>query len=129
VRQVDAPVREVAGKVLGQRAPPLQQEGRGVVQGVEGAGVLLLPTELAQGAAPAHLFCRPVKDHRRVLLRGHRGRPAHAVVQGPQSGGHPGQLGAHPLQRGGKLRCLSPHHPLAAEGSARQHQKQDRSHR
>ena len=123
---MDAPVREVAGKVLGQGSPPLHQIGGGVVQGVEGAGVLLLPAELAQGAAPAHLLRRPVKDHRRVLLRGHRGAAAHAVIQVPQSGGQAGQLGPHPLQGGGELRGLGPLHPLAAEDPARQQQEQHR---
>ena len=121
---MDAPVREVAGKVLGQGSPPLHQIGRGVVQGVEGAGVLLLPAELAQGAAPADLLRRPVKDHRRVLLRRYRGTAAHAVIQVPQGGGHAGQLGPHPLQGGGEFHGLPPLHPLAAEGPARQQKKQ-----
>ena len=121
---MDAPVREVAGEVLGQGPAPLQQEGGCVVQGVEGAGVLLLPAELAQGAAPAHLLRRPVKDHRRVLLRGHRSAAAHAVVQIPQGRGHSGQLGPHSLQGGGELRGLGPFYPLAAKDPARQQQEQ-----
>ena len=115
VRQVDTPVREVTGKVLGQGPAPLQQEGGGVVEGVEGAGVLLLPAELAQGAGPADPLRRPVEDYRRILLRRHRGGPAEAVVQVPEGGGKTGQLGAHRLQCRRELWQILPLYPLAAE--------------
>ena len=72
--------------------------------------------------APETVYVSPLSRARRTaeLLFPH-------ARQVPVEGFREMDFGA--LQRGGKLRCLSPHHPLAAEGSARQHQKQDRSHR
>ena len=121
---MDAPVRKITGKVLGQDPSPLQQEGSGVVEGIEGAGVLLLPAEVAQCAAPADLLRCPVEDDSRVFLAGHRGTPAHTVVEVPQHCRRPGQLGLEPLQRRHRrLRQGLPPDPLSSKEPPRQQQK------
>ena len=124
---MDAAVGEVLGEVLGLGLAPFQEKGRGVVEGIEGGGVLLLPAQFTQGAAPAHPLRRPVKDHRRVLLRG-RGGAVHAVVQFPQSV----RRVAQPLPQGlflGGFRHFLPPHPLPAEHPAGDSQKQHRPRR
>ena len=67
--EVDAAVGKMGGEILGHGLATLQQKGRGIVEGVKGGGILLLPAELAQRAAPAYLLRRPVENDRRVFLR------------------------------------------------------------
>ena len=114
------------GQVLGHHPSPLQHQGRGVIHGVEGTGVLPLPAEVTQGAAPAHPLRRPVKDDGGVLLIGF-GRPAHAVVQLPQGPRSLCQPLLELLPGGGRVAGLLPLHPLSAEQTPRQEQEQSRS--
>jgi len=76
---MDAAVGEVNGEVLGLGLSALEEVGSSVIEGVEGGGVILLPAQLAQGAPPAYLFRRPVKDDGGVFLLRRRGA-AHAVI-------------------------------------------------
>ena len=76
---MDAAVGEVNGEVLGLGLAPFKEVGGGVIEGIEGGGVILLPAQLAQGAPTAYLFSRPVEDDGGILLLWRRGA-AHAVI-------------------------------------------------
>lgn len=126
--EVDAAVGKMGGEILGLGLATLQQKGRGIVEGVKGGGILLLPAELAQRAAPAYLLRRPVENDRRVFLLRRRGA-VHAVIQRPHCLRSSVQPGAERFP----LRCLRfggggllPD-AFAAENSPRNRQKQQRS--
>lgn len=110
---MDAAVGEVNGEVLGLGLAPLEEVGSSVIEGVEGGGVILLPAQLAQGAPPAYLFCRPVKDDGGILLLWRRGA-AHAVVQFPERLCRPVEMGFQGRALGG-VRGRFPQKPLSAE--------------
>ena len=83
--QMDAPGGEVQGEILRLGRATAQQRRTGIIEGVVGGVIVLLPAVGAQDAGAAHLLRRPVEDHRGILRRG-RGRvPEEAVVQGAQS--------------------------------------------
>ena len=83
--QMDAPGGEVQGEILRLGRAAAQQRRAGIVEGIVGGIIVLLPTDGAQDTGAAHLLRRPVEDHRGIFRRG-RGRvPEEAVVQGAQS--------------------------------------------
>ena len=123
---MDAAVGKILGEVLGHDPPPLQHHRRGVVHGVEGPGILPLPAEAAQGAAPAYPLRRPVEDDGGILLAG-PGCPAHAVIQLPQRPRRLCQPLLQLLPDGGRVSGLLPFHPLPAEQPPGQSQEQSRS--
>ena len=124
---MDTAAGKIPRQVLGHGPAPLQQHGRGVVEGIEGTGILSLPAQLAQGASPAHLLRRPVKDDGGVLIGGADAAPAHAVIDVPQGLCRPVQLATQPRPGGaGRLCRLRPPHPLAAKEPPGQQAKQHR---
>ena len=61
--QMDAPGGEVQGKILRLGRATAQQRRTGIIEGVVGGVIVLLPAVGAQDAGAAHLFRRPVEDH------------------------------------------------------------------
>ena len=80
---MDAPAAEVAGKIPRLRPAPLQQDGSGVVEGVEGGDILPVPAHVPDGTLPADHLRSPVEDHGGILVLGLLGR-TEALIQSPQ---------------------------------------------
>ena len=86
--EVEAPVGKIPGEILRQGAAPGHHGGGGVVHGVEGGGVVLLPAPVPQGAAPAQLSGGPVKnDGHVVVVPGRAKGGAQGLGQGAKGGG------------------------------------------
>ena len=118
--EVEAPVRKIPGEVLRQGAAPGHHGGGGVVHGVEGGGIVLLPAPVPQGAAPAQLSGGPVKDDGHVVVVPGRAKGGpQGLGQGPEGGGGRLQLSldqalSPQISRAGQLRGQpGPQHPQA----------------
>ena len=119
---MDAAVGEVNREVLGLDLAPLKEVGGGVIEGIEGGGVILLPAQLAQCAPTAYLFSRPVKDDGGVFLL-RRWGAAHAVVQLPERLRRPVEMSFQGCALWG-VRYRFPQDPLSTEDPPGQGQKQ-----
>ncbi len=88
----------MARKVAGLRPAPLYHGRCGIIEGVEGGGVILLPAAPPQRTAPADPAGRPVKDGGDVVVvpGGLEGRPQ-GVPQGAEGPGGGLQLLLHQL--------------------------------
>jgi len=61
--QMDTPGGEVQGEILRLGRAAAQQRRTGIIEGVVGGVIVLLPAVSAQDAGAAHLLRRPVEDH------------------------------------------------------------------
>ena len=110
---MEAPGGKVLGEVPRLPAAPVRHGGQGVVEGIEGGGVVPLPAGVPQGAAAAHLVRRPVKNggHVPVIGAGAAESALHGLVELPESTGRLPQ--AFPHIGGGPVPGVIP--PLLGE--------------
>ena len=129
VPEMKAPVGEPPGKIPRPPPAPGQDSGQGVVHGIHGAGIVLLPAVLPPGAVPAHLGRRPAEDHGGVPVIVRRAEGGiHRLVQAAKGGRRPlhplsDQLLGLQIRPSPGLRWGHPG-PQAAQHPARQQQKQ-----
>ena len=89
LREMDTPAGKVDGEVRRFRPAPLHDGGGGVIEGIEGGEIVLVPAHVPQRAAPAHHLGGPVEDDGGILLLPGGGR-ADALAEGAQ------RVGAQP---------------------------------